>query len=1658
MIEYEELRIRMWPVAGDRVLMLMNGPHQTAGVVAISRLGSCRAMFDAILEAEHRGHADARPDAGMRLLGEELFAGLFPGPLASCLYDSLESAAALNRGMRLRFELPGVLGSNPVEALCLPADRGGRLATGPRMSIVRAVAGPGLPRGRLPGPRDEFEKLRVIVIVADPRRALPGQAVLPALDLAAEVAALTAELDNGVAGLAVDHEMLGLGAGPPVTRTEVQAAVERTSGRPCVVVLLGHGAPAGAVYLEEPDGTPDPVTGHVLVGDLAGANVRLVVLNLCGGGRFEASRPGSAVAEELVVGGIPAVVAMQADVSDAAAALFTPTLFRALRGNATLDEAVTRARIEMVDGGGGVTAEWATPVVVAHRQNRHGWLFKVTGLLAPGGEPPHDPLATGAADLAAVDDGRGGIDPGRLVGAAQHARNDGDWSIVERLAAAGRGLRPELDALGREAAFEAAADRIRRICDLLAAEDDPALAADLLSTICGRLPSTVVACLEAEIAAARRVYSTMAMARTAAAAQKWHDTVEYCQEVLADYPDGYQDATTLRDTAAAELDRARRYAAATALEAADDLTGAAAVFEQLATESSSGFRDAAGRWHYCVGLRALEQGDLRSAVEAFRAAGGHADAVARMETAAAQISMQPGYWAQAVEHLRRAAVAGADVGADLDYARAWEMIDSGDWQGALSLLRGMADDRPNVGELTRLAAGMLAASQRNWRAALRELGDLLDDYLHGAVGGARRLARAGIAVDDRRWGAALAELDGPPGPFADEVRRLAALAGAGVAEDRGDWAGAAAALRTLAGLDGELDDPELADMVAYADGRAAEDQKGWSGAETAYARVSPAHRDAGSRRVYARGRAAEDAGNLPTAIGCYLEVLAVEDAADRLVRCRLKEAVQRDDWDAALGQAELLFDPVERVASTAYARGRLAEEVADWDAAARWFAECRDHADAALREAYAQARADEAGGRWHRALGHYARVAGEHRDVATRRDRLTACLAALPWADGLPDAGLAELPGVAEPSPYAVLHPLGIDPGSSAREVNAAGFGVLRQRRGRGDQDALQRLRNRSARLAVDAELAVVRDPQALRAAMAALRPGPAPEMVAALRAAAPDDAGLVAMLGSGIDEALAEWDAAVRRDPADTTAARNLALVRERQAAQLLEAGNQEGAAAEWLRCVGLWVMVLLDDDHWRVWGTARARCYGLTVADEELRILRDGIADRLAQGADGAAPVDPGPGLTVHTERLAASLLGEVGGVPARRGPDSGRVVCGPVRLADAGLVDRFAALVASLQPTLGDDPTGPSTTAPGGSDPSRLRCAFSGLGPSLMLLERGQPARALAALPELGGIPLGTAATAPCTVAERRAGPDHRTGCAECRHFHDYHPAYLLLPNRTTQLVQDAAGIAVRAHVAVTRTAVLRDVPEIGAAVAALSEALAVSRAAGVAARARDVVARAAYDLAEDLAARRGPGRADRIERAVELLDRLVDGPLAGNARARAAMADALNHRGLLRAGLDEQERRRPDLAAAEADLRAAVRLNPAPSTVRANLAQVMLLRTEQKNERTPWTTVAAAADLVADGLGRAPRHRPLRSALETVCDVAERLALNTLSLDEVMELLGQPATGDVLTEERAGRHARAIQLACSAVKDDPDDERARWVLRDLLRSRAGHERSD
>ena len=108
------------------------------------------------------------------------------------------------------------------------------------------------------------------------------------------------------------------------------------------------------------------------------------------GGAHDADRPYAGVATTLVQLGVPAVVAMQFEISDAAAILFAEELYTNLIGRQDpIDAAVAEARKAIYIELGKV--EWATPVLFMGDVDVELFHFEVAAAPLPPPPPPSAP-------------------------------------------------------------------------------------------------------------------------------------------------------------------------------------------------------------------------------------------------------------------------------------------------------------------------------------------------------------------------------------------------------------------------------------------------------------------------------------------------------------------------------------------------------------------------------------------------------------------------------------------------------------------------------------------------------------------------------------------------------------------------------------------------------------------------------------------------------------------------------------------------------------------------------------------------------------------------------------------------------------------------------------------------------------------------------------------------------------------------------------------------------------------------------------------------------------------------------------------------------------------------------------------------------------------
>ena len=306
---------------------------------------------------------DAAPVAEAKQLGGRLFEAVFAGATSDCLRRSMDYAQEHDATLRIRLRLSGCpeLADLPWELLYDRSDDW-FLALSDQTPVIRYVQLPKQPRAV----RVELP-LRVLVIRSEP-------VDYPQLDFAAEwakvAAALTPLTDTGA---------LAFTELATATLGDLRRALLRDTFH--VLHYMGHGAfdaqRGGVLLFTDPSGRSFPVTSGDL-GDLGvllrdHTSMRLAVLNACEAGRTDPADPFAGLADTLVRRGIPAVVAMQFEVSDEAAIEFAPALYGALAAGRPVDAAVAEARKAVYTIS---PLEWATPVLYLRADDAR--LFNVT--------------------------------------------------------------------------------------------------------------------------------------------------------------------------------------------------------------------------------------------------------------------------------------------------------------------------------------------------------------------------------------------------------------------------------------------------------------------------------------------------------------------------------------------------------------------------------------------------------------------------------------------------------------------------------------------------------------------------------------------------------------------------------------------------------------------------------------------------------------------------------------------------------------------------------------------------------------------------------------------------------------------------------------------------------------------------------------------------------------------------------------------------------------------------------------------------------------------------------------------------------------------------------------------------------------------------------
>lgn len=292
----------------------------------------------------------------VKKVGGRLFDAVFSEDILALLSSSLAIARSQGKGLRIR------LRQTSPEAADLPWEylydsRQNRfLALAVQTPIIRYLEVPQAGQALtvdLP--------LKVLVMVSNPSD-------YPELDVESEYARLSNALQPLVQKGMVNLERLDHASLDALQR-------QLRTGKQHIFQFIGHGgfdpsSQEGVLILEDENHLGKRISGQELGWLLHNyPSLRLVVLNACEGARSSRQDPFAGVAQSLVQQGIPAVIAMQFEITDQAALIFSQNFYSALSEGNPVDTALSEARMSIFTSGNDI--EWGTPVLFTRSSDGH---------------------------------------------------------------------------------------------------------------------------------------------------------------------------------------------------------------------------------------------------------------------------------------------------------------------------------------------------------------------------------------------------------------------------------------------------------------------------------------------------------------------------------------------------------------------------------------------------------------------------------------------------------------------------------------------------------------------------------------------------------------------------------------------------------------------------------------------------------------------------------------------------------------------------------------------------------------------------------------------------------------------------------------------------------------------------------------------------------------------------------------------------------------------------------------------------------------------------------------------------------------------------------------------------------------------------------------
>jgi hypothetical protein len=343
---------------------VMNSPAGQGACVFKSPFSSME-LENFLLRVGRPRHSTRRMDspeiAAAKSYGGKLYEAVMSGEVQARWLSSLTEAETQGHGLRLRLRIADApeLNGMPWEYL-YNASLNRFLSLSERTPLVRYLELPERIK-----PLAVEAPIRVLVAISSPSN-------YPKLDVEREWSQLQDALQPLIGSGLVIMERL----------TNPRLSVLRDKlrgGEYHMLHFIGHGgfdtgSDEGALVFCDQEGK-GRIVGAQRFGTILHdhQSLRLVILNACEGSRTSEKDPFAGTAQTLVQQGVPAVIAMQFEITDPAAITFAKEFYTVVAGGHPVDAALAQARLAIFADENDI--EWGTPVLYMRAQD--GRIFTV---------------------------------------------------------------------------------------------------------------------------------------------------------------------------------------------------------------------------------------------------------------------------------------------------------------------------------------------------------------------------------------------------------------------------------------------------------------------------------------------------------------------------------------------------------------------------------------------------------------------------------------------------------------------------------------------------------------------------------------------------------------------------------------------------------------------------------------------------------------------------------------------------------------------------------------------------------------------------------------------------------------------------------------------------------------------------------------------------------------------------------------------------------------------------------------------------------------------------------------------------------------------------------------------------------------------------------